>query len=119
MAHSDNINALLVELEQVLAQEHQALLVLDRDAIENAGERKLSLDRKLRDASREAPPRAEHLDVLVRVKRAALKNQLLIVHARASVQSVLSMVSGTHFDSYPGSTKAKAAPPPMRVSFKG
>jgi len=119
VAHSDNINALLVELEQVLAQEHKALLALDRDAIESAGERKLSLDRRLRDASRDTPPRAEHLDVLVRVKRAALKNQLLIVHARASVQSVLSMVSGARFDSYPGSTPAKAAPPPMRVSFKG
>jgi hypothetical protein len=41
--HSDNVNSLLVELEQVLAQEHEALLALDRAGIERAGERKLEL----------------------------------------------------------------------------
>jgi flagellar biosynthesis/type III secretory pathway chaperone len=117
--HSEDISAILVELEQVLAEEHRALLVLDREAIERAGEHKLLLDQRLRVASREAPPRAEHLDGLARVKRAALKNQLLIVHARASVQSVLSMVSGGHFDTYPGSAPARTAPPPLRVSFRG
>lgn len=119
MEHSDNVNAILVELENLLSEEHKALLALDRDAIESAGERKLTLDRRLRAAACSAPPRAEHLPALVRVKRAALRNQLLLVHARASVQSVLSMVSGTQLSTYPGATPARAAPPALRVDFRG
>jgi hypothetical protein len=117
--HSDKITAVLAELEELLAEEHKALLVLDHDTIAAAGERKLALDRKLREETQGNTPRAEHLELLIRVKRAALKNQMLIVHARASVQSVLSMVAGD-VNTYAGGTPSKPAPAsPLRLSVRG
>jgi hypothetical protein len=103
----------------VLREEHAALRKLDRDAIARAAEQKLELDAKLKAALPSSWPAQEDLPLVRRVRNAALNNQLLIVHARACVQSVLSMVAGDAFSTYPGAAPSRAAPLPLRLDVRG
>ena len=114
MESNETASVILEELERVLKEEHQALRVLDRDAIERAAEQKLALDARLRKTD----PQAADLPALKRVRRAALDNQLLIVHARACLQSVIGMVTGDNFTTYPGTAPKRAAAEPLRLSVR-
>lgn len=114
MESNETASVILEELERVLKDEHRALRALDRDEIERAAERKLVLDARLRRAE----PTAADLPTLERVRRAALDNQLLIVHARACLQSVIGMVTGDNFTTYPGTAPKRAAAEPMRLSVR-
>jgi len=111
---NETASVILEELERVLKDEHRALRVLDRDAIERAAELKLALDARLRKTE----PLAADLPALKRVRRAALDNQLLIVHARACLQSVIGMVTGDNFTTYPGTAPKRAAAEPLRLSVR-
>lgn len=114
MESNETASVILEELERVLKDEHRALRALDRDEIERAAERKLVLDARLRRAE----PTAADLPALKRVRRAALDNQLLIVHARACLQSVIGMVTGDNFTTYPGTAPKRAVAEPMRLSVR-
>jgi len=83
---------LLAHLEEVLVEESAALKRLDREAIERAAEAKdrilaalASSGMKLEPAQREAAER---------VRKHALRNQMLLAHARDSVRQVLGTASG-------------------------
>jgi hypothetical protein len=117
--HPESATEVLLALEGVLREEHAALRVLDRERIEQAAERKLELDERLRSLSAGSALKKGDLDLLRRVREAALKNQLLIVHARACVQGVLSMVAGDTFSAYPGAKPARVAPAPLRLDVRG
>ena len=114
MESNETASVILEELERVLKDEHRALRALDRDEIERAAERKLVLDGRLRKTE----PTAADLPTLKRVRRAALDNQLLIVHARACLQSVIGMVTGDNFTTYPGTAPKRAVAEPMRLSVR-
>jgi hypothetical protein len=116
VASTESISAILEELESVLREEHRALRVLDHEAIERAAEQKLALDARLRAVENQKT--AEHQPALRRVRRAALDNQLLIVHARSCLQSILGMVTGDTFVAYPGATGKRAAPEPLRLNVR-
>jgi hypothetical protein len=116
---SENVARLLEELEATLAEEHRALRALDRESLERSARQKLRLDEELRKETRDTRPRPEHSEQLLRIRRAALENQVLIVHARACVQSVLSMVTGEAFTTYPGAAPSRVAPGPLQVSVRG
>ncbi len=118
MANPETIPAILDELERALSEEHRALRILDRDAIEHAAEQKLALDARLQQALASSQPGPADLAVLQRVRHAALQNQLLIVHARTCLQSVLSMVTGDSFQAYPGATAKRAAPSALRLDVR-
>src|SRR5262245_31782532 len=76
----------LLDLERLLAAERDALVRLDRDAIEGFAARKLELDQQLRDCVAVQPLAASERALLERVRQAALSNQLLLAHARSCVQ---------------------------------
>jgi hypothetical protein len=83
---------LLAELEQVLLEEARALKALDREGIDRAAELKAKLSEALAEARLDltTAPRA----AVERLRRAALRNHVLLAHARDSVRHVLGTVSG-------------------------
>jgi flagellar biosynthesis/type III secretory pathway chaperone len=111
---------LLLELEHLLASERDALVRLDRDAIEAFAARKLELDAQLRQCVAAQPLEASERDVLERVRQAALSNQLLLAHARTCVQGVLSLLAPGNAPGYsaPGHHSA-SQPPPLALNLKG
>jgi hypothetical protein len=116
VASTDSISAVLQELEAVLREEHRALRALDYEGIERAAELKVALDARLRAVENEKTP--ADLPALKRVRRAALDNQLLIVHARSCLQGIIGMVTGDTFVTYPGATGKRAAPEPLRLNVR-
>ena len=80
------------ELERVLEDEARALKELDRAGIDLAAERKTRLLAELAAANREVKP--EHRSALERVRKLALRNHMLLAHARDSVRQVLSTAAG-------------------------
>lgn len=79
-------------LEQVLLEESRALRKLDREAIDRAAEAKAALCDELARARATLTPK--HRRGLERLRAAALKNHMLLTHARDSVRQVLSTISG-------------------------
>jgi hypothetical protein len=83
---------LLAELELVLLDEARALKALDRDGIDRAAEHKA----KLTEAMAQAKPDLTNVPraALERLRRTALRNHMLLAHARDSVRQVLGAISG-------------------------
>ncbi|HEY3495644.1 MAG TPA: hypothetical protein VGK73_13195 [Polyangiaceae bacterium] len=91
-AQTEALPALLVELEEVLRQETVALKKLDRMSIDRAVEQKLRLCEDIAKSGLKLP--AEYRDALERIRRTALKNQMLLAHARDTVRQVLGIATG-------------------------
>jgi flagellar biosynthesis/type III secretory pathway chaperone len=83
---------LLADLERVLVEESAALKRLDREAIERAAEAKERI--LVAVASSGMKLEASHRDAIERVRKHALRNQMLLAHARDSVRQVLGTASG-------------------------
>jgi flagellar biosynthesis/type III secretory pathway chaperone len=103
--------AVLNALETLLAEEREALVRLDRDAIDAFATQKLELDQRLRDSVRNAPLGDAQRAHLVRIREQALSNQLLLAHARSCVQGVLSLLSPQAAPAYGNGTQPGAVPP--------
>lgn len=80
------------ELERVLGEEARALRKLDREGIERAAEQKAKLCDELAAARSQLKP-AQRAG-LERIRKAALRNHMLLAHARDSVRQVLGTASG-------------------------
>ena len=91
-SESTGLSPLLGELEAVLAAENQALKRLDRDALDRATENKLRLCDDIARAGLGVA--AQERKRLERIRRLALKNQMLLAHARDSVRQVLTVATG-------------------------
>lgn len=89
------------ELERVLAEEAHALKKLDRDAIERAAEQKARLCDELAQARAGLTPAQR--PALERLRKAALRNHMLLTHARDSVRQVLSIAAGRSGSGRPSS----------------
>jgi flagellar biosynthesis/type III secretory pathway chaperone len=89
------------ELERVLAEEALALKKLDRAGIDRCAELKTQLLAELATARREVTP--AHRVALERVRKSALRNHMLLAHARDSVRQVLSTASGRNGSGSPSS----------------
>jgi hypothetical protein len=113
------LSDILTDLEHTLSIEASALRSLDRQGIDAAASRKLDLDAELHATSLDAlseddRPRVE------RIQRIALSNQLLLVHARACLQGVLSLATGLDLGpAYPASPPSRSAPAPVRLDVRG
>jgi hypothetical protein len=94
----------------LLEEERAALVRLDREAIEAFAARKLELDGELGRSTAQEPLGASERQILERVRQAALRNQLLLAHARSCVQGVLSLLSPANAPAY--AAPAYAAPRP-------
>jgi len=83
---------LLVELEAVLAEESRALKQLDRAAIDHATEEKERLLQAIATSGMKLA--ASQHGALERLRKHALRNQMLLAHARDGVRQVLGIASG-------------------------
>lgn len=111
----------LLELERLLTSERDALVRLDRDAIEAFAARKLELDAQLRECAAAQPLVPSERELLERVRQAALSNQLLLAHARSCVQGVLTLLAPGNAPGYsvPGQAHSNSQPPPLALNFRG
>ena len=125
MTERSPASEVLLELEQLLSVEREALVKLDRDAIEAFATRKLELDAQLRQCVAAQALVAADRQQLERVRDAALSNQLLLAHARSCVQGVLTLLAPGNAPGYsaPGYSApghaSNAPPPPLALNFKG
>lgn len=111
------LRATLAELEALQREEATALRRLSRDAVDDLTDRKLLLWEKLREQTQLARLEAEDRELLERVRRGALMNQILLHHARDAVRSILQAASGQSFA--PTSSRSGAIQNGLRVDFRG
>lgn len=112
------LEALLDELTAVLEHERVALTRLDREGIEAAADRKLELDAQLKAVELTSAPPSGAIARLKQIQTYALQNQRLLAHARACVQGVLQLISGTPAIGHP-SLPPRVAPSPVALNIRG
>lgn len=116
-AQNQQLTTILRDLETLHATEAVALRTLSRDVLDDLTDQKVALWEQLREALRFTSPEPEHRTLLERVRRAALHNQILLMHARDAVRSVLQSASGQTFAS--PSNRPAAVQDGLRVDFRG
>ncbi len=99
----EEAGAVLDELEQLHARETEALRRMDAALIDELSSIKETLCERLGALSAALLP--EHRPKLERIRAHAARNQLLIVHARDSVRTILSQATGMSFDAFPGARR--------------
>ena len=116
-AQKQDLKATLDELELLHRDEASALRHLSRDKIDELTDKKLALWERLRAVTTEVKPGPEDRAALERIRRAALRNQILLHHAREAVRSILQAASGQ----VPGlpSHRPTTVQDGMRVDFRG
>jgi hypothetical protein len=107
-----NLQETLAELEGTLEEERQALRTLRTAAIDEAAARKTVLERCLREyASSHGPLGGAERNALERVRVAAKRNMVLLVHARSCVRGALAAVTGSLSGAgYPMANTPRVAP---------
>jgi hypothetical protein len=112
----------LIETLSALEALHEAecivLTKLDRAALDGITEQKLLLCERLQALAGSSPPSAQHRGPIERIRRLALKNRLLALHARDAVRTVLSE-AGFGPPLQFGSQRPTAIQDGVRVNWKG
>jgi hypothetical protein len=111
---------ILTALERVLVEERSAIRKLDTAGIDAAASKKIELEARLSACmqSGEGLSKGDRR-TLERVCAAARANQLLLVHARACVRGVVSILRGTLPDGYPAPSTAPLNFAAVRVNVTG
>ncbi len=105
---SDELAGTLAEFEALQTRESEILRVMRSDLLDEVTLEKDRLCAKLRDVSARIPPTASHRAALERVRQQAALNQLLLVHARDTVRTILSQVTGAPLEGLPHSRRSFA-----------
>lgn len=102
---SDDFDALLTEFEALQARETQVLRGMKSSEIDGITLEKEQLTERLQQLAARQRPEPRHRLRFQRVRERAVLNQLLLIHARDAVRTILSQVSGTPFDGLPNARK--------------
>jgi hypothetical protein len=116
-AHRQELKATLDALEVLHQDESRALRRLSRDSIDELTSRKLALWERLREVTEHVRPGPEERASLERIRRAALRNQILLHHARDAVRTILQSASGQALAT--SSNRPAAIQDGLRVDFRG
>jgi hypothetical protein len=116
-AHRQELKATLDALEVLHQDESRALRRLSRDSIDELTSRKLALWERLREVTEHVRPGPEERASLERIRRAALRNQILLHHARDAVRTILQSASGQPLAT--SSNRPAAIQDGLRVDFRG
>lgn len=112
-----NLQETLSELESTLEDERRALRTLQSGEIGQTAARKVALEKRLRElAGSKVSLGATERKSLERVRGAAQRNMMLLIHARACVRGALAAVSGSVDGAYP--TNRALAVAPMRLDVR-
>lgn len=117
---SDALGLVLRELEALHERETAVLRAMDHVALDELTVEKDRLSSRLRDVLADSPPEPCHKEALERLRHRATLNQLLIVHAREAVRTILSQVTGapSSMDAHPGARRP-VVQDGVRVNFRG
>jgi hypothetical protein len=115
----DELVETLAALEALHETECVVLTKLDRAALDGITEQKLALCQRLQSLTAVAPPNSEQRARLERIKRLALKNRLLALHARDAVRTILTEAGFAPPVPPFGSQRPAAVQDGIRVNWKG
>jgi hypothetical protein len=115
----DELVETLAALEALHETECVVLTKLDRAALEGITEQKLALCERLQALTAGSPPALEHRSRFERIKRLALKNRLLALHARDAVRTILTEAGLAPPVQRFGSQRPAAVQDGVRVNWKG
>jgi hypothetical protein len=115
----DELVETLSALEALHETECLVLTRLDRPLLDGITEQKLALCGRLQALTALAPPAPEHREKLERIKRLALKNRLLALHARDAVRTILTEAGFVPPVQQFGSQRPAAVQDGVRVDWKG
>lgn len=113
---ANDIDSILTELEQLHARETAALRAMDPAGLDDITSEKEALVTRMAELSGRLGP--EHADRLTRIRSQASLNQLLLVHARDSVRSILSQATGIQFETFPGARRPHAVQEGVRLNVR-
>lgn len=113
----EDLSPLLGELESLLRAETLVLRRLDRNRIDEFATQKLEIFERLGKLLSQVRPERQHRAQLERIHRAALHNQLLLVHARDTVRGTLALLTGEAPARSPSAHPVPSGG--MRVNLKG
>ena len=100
--HSDELDLALADLENLHTRETEILRSMNQAALDEVTAEKEALCARLREVKSRTPVQSRHRAALDRLRRQASLNQLLLVHARDAVRTILSQATGASFEAMPG-----------------
>lgn len=114
----DQLSQALADLESILEREALALRRLDREEIDRLTSEKVAVQGRLETLKGTASPAPSEGPRLEKIRKLALQNQLLLVHARDCVRGLIATMTGAEVGSYP-----TTRPPPrssaLRLNLRG
>ena len=116
---SDELDRILAELETLHARETEILRTMNRAALDEVTSAKEALCDRLHELRTRTPVQGRHRAALDRLRRQASLNQLLLVHARDAVRTILSQATGTSFEGLPGSNRKVGGQEGLRLNVRG
>ena len=106
--YNDELDRTLADLEALHLRETEVLRTMDRAALDDVTAEKERLSERLREVRTRTELQPRHQSALERLRSRATLNQLLLVHARDAVRTVLSQATGASFEGLPGNRKLSA-----------
>jgi hypothetical protein len=94
------------------------LINLDQAALDSVTEQKLALCSRLSELSTTMPAQRADRELLERIRRAALKNRVLAMHARDAVATILNDIGVVTVPRF-GSQRPMAIQNGVRVNWSG
>jgi len=112
----NDIAVLLDQIEQLHTRETDALRRMDASLLDDITSAKEVLGERLGSLSGRLE--ACHREQLARIRQQATMNQLLLVHARDSVRTILSQATGVSFEAMPGARRPATQQGGVRLNVR-
>jgi len=116
---SDELDRTLAELEALHSRETEILRTMNRAALDEVTVEKELLCERLHALRARTKVEPRHRAALDRLRRQASLNQLLLVHARDAVRTVLSQATGASFEALPGGHRKVGGQEGLRLNVRG
>lgn len=118
-APNDALGCTLADIEALQLREAVVLRTMDRDALDEITAEKETLGERLRSLTGTVKVSERHRAILERVRKQATHNQLLLVHARDAIRTILTQVTGTSFETMPNQVRKSGGFEGLRLNVKG
>jgi hypothetical protein len=116
---SDELDRTLAELEALHTRETEILRTMNRAALDEITVEKEILCERLHALRSHTEVKPQHRAKLARLRQQASLNQLLLVHARDAVRTILSQATGATFETIPGSHRKVGGQEGLRLNVRG
>jgi uncharacterized protein YicC (UPF0701 family) len=117
-ALANELDLTLAALEDLQSREGLALRSMNSEALDQLSSEKEQLAKRVQELRGRGALHARHREPLERIRRQGSLNQLLLVHARDVVRTILSQATGTSFDPFPGNRRTTSQEG-LRLNVRG